>query len=56
MTRTDYWHPKLERNIARDIRNREDLQTIGWDILVIWECETKHPELLERQIRDYLSG
>lgn len=56
MTRTDYWHPKLERNIARDIKSREDLQAIGWDVLVIWECETKDPELLERRIRDYLGG
>jgi DNA mismatch endonuclease, patch repair protein len=39
-SRLDYWLPKLERNVARDIRIAEELIEAGWHPLVIWECET----------------
>lgn len=53
-TRMDYWHPKLERNVARDEEVRKALKTIGWDALVVWECETKDIEILKKRIGDYL--
>ena len=38
---TGYWNPKLEGNVARDKRNRVALKKAGWDVLVIWDCETQ---------------
>jgi DNA mismatch endonuclease (patch repair protein) len=35
-----YWHPKLERNVARDIRVKRDLEEQGWKVFMIWECQT----------------
>lgn len=32
-----YWSPKLERNIARDQRNRDLLEEEGWRVLRLWE-------------------
>ena len=37
----DFWMRKLTANCQRDIRNREDLQKMGWNVLVIWECQRK---------------
>jgi DNA mismatch endonuclease, patch repair protein len=37
----EYWKPKLEHVRARDRRAINDLEKIGWDILVVWECQTK---------------
>jgi len=45
---TGYWNPKLEGNIARDKRNRVALKKAGWDVLVIWDCETHSPNLKTR--------
>jgi DNA mismatch endonuclease (patch repair protein) len=36
-----YWHPKLERNVARDLRARCELEALGWNVLTIWECQTR---------------
>jgi len=36
---TGYWGPKLERNVERDGRTREALKDLGWQVLVVWECE-----------------
>ena len=28
-------------NVERDIRNTAELQKLGWNVIVIWECELK---------------
>lgn len=35
----EYWHPKIERNRARDKRVRKELQRCGWTVLRFWEHE-----------------
>lgn len=40
-TNTEYWNSKLDDNIARDQRNRHDLDSLGWNSLTLWECELK---------------
>ena len=55
-TNRAYWTHKLRRNVARDSENQAQLQALGWDVLVIWECETKDLEALEEQIREFLDA
>lgn len=43
----DYWKTKLQRNVERDKRNYEALTTLGWHIIVIWECQTKKADALD---------
>jgi DNA mismatch endonuclease, patch repair protein len=46
---TLYWNKKLSRNVERDAENRMQLSKLGWDVLVVWECETKNiDELLQK--------
>lgn len=46
---TGYWHEKLARNVERDRMAVEQLQAAGWDVLIVWECETKDmSEVAER--------
>ena len=40
-TNTEYWLPKFERNVQRDRDNQRDLHELGWQVIVIWECELK---------------
>jgi DNA mismatch endonuclease (patch repair protein) len=37
----DYWRPKLERNISKDLTVKETLEKDGWTIYYIWECSLK---------------
>jgi len=53
-TNTGYWAPKLERNIGRDERNIRDLQELGWEVLVLWECELKHEATVKERIITFL--
>jgi DNA mismatch endonuclease (patch repair protein) len=47
----NYWHPKLERNVARDIRVRQELVDEGWKVLTIWECQTTDTRALAKLAR-----
>ena len=39
-TRGGYWREKFEQNMDRDRRNIAMLRALGWEVLVVWECET----------------
>lgn len=44
----DYWKPKILRNVERDIQNTQELITLGWKVITIWECELKKKVRAER--------
>jgi DNA mismatch endonuclease (patch repair protein) len=45
-SRLNYWLPKLERNKARDAERINQLQSLGWSVLTVWQCETGDTEAL----------
>lgn len=53
-SRLDFWKLKLERNRLRDRENISRLRSMGWKILVIWECQIKDGKLLEKNIKTFL--
>ena len=38
---TEFWKTKFKQNISRDKKNAKKLKTLGWKLIVVWECETK---------------
>jgi DNA mismatch endonuclease (patch repair protein) len=40
-TNRDYWIPKIERNMARDIENEKKLENMGWTVIRFWGKEIK---------------
>ena len=53
-SRLDFWLPKLEANKERDERNIFELRKLGWDVLVIWECQTRNEDEMERLVTQFL--
>ena len=52
-SRLEYWEPKLKRNRERDAAAIDELQSQGWRVMVVWECEVGNPDTL-RRIRRFL--
>lgn len=51
---TKFWAEKLGGNVKRDARNISELVKLGWQCLIVWECEadnTKSQKKLVRKIR-----
>lgn len=40
-TRKDYWTPKIDGNMQRDIENTKKLHLAGWVVLRYWEHEIR---------------
>jgi len=59
-SRQEYWLPKFKRTVDRDKKNQEELRQQGWNVVVVWECETKDMQklaaLLPRLIDSYPSN
>ena len=50
----DYWLPKIQRNVERDANNIKKLHELGWETLVIWECEIGDVPGLQRRLLDFM--
>jgi DNA mismatch endonuclease (patch repair protein) len=50
----DFWLPKLEQNKTRDRKNIDALKQLGWDTLVIWQCELKDINAVGRRVKRFL--
>lgn len=53
-SRLDFWRPKLIRNHERDQENEKRLRELGWDVMVVWECELTDLDTLRTRLTEYL--
>lgn len=53
-TNKDYWVNKFERNIKNDYKAQVTLKKLGWEVLIIWECEVKNCQTLSQKLHAHL--
>jgi DNA mismatch endonuclease (patch repair protein) len=49
-TNPDFWRGKFNANRLRDKRQIHQLRRLGWEALIVWECETRDPEKLKKRL------
>lgn len=55
-TRSEFWAEKFEGNITRDKATVQALEKMGWQVTIIWECETRSMESLARNLDQRIRG
>lgn len=50
----DFWSDKLRNNIERDKRNIKALKGQGYNVKIIWECETRDLNNLAKELKNFL--
>ena len=55
-TRSRFWQAKLEGNHKRDVKHRRALKAMGWDVMVIWQCQMRDLDKLSERIVAFLHG
>lgn len=48
------WDEKFKATVERDAKNVEKLTELGWDHLIVWECQVRSVEVLEATLRSYV--
>lgn len=38
-TNRDFWEKKLKSNVKRDAKNYDELKKLGFNVIVVWQCE-----------------
>lgn len=55
-SREDFWNTKLDKNLARDAKAQQELAEAGWNVLVVWECQTKDQTALSELLNTFLNN
>jgi len=55
-TRRDYWAAKFERTVERDARSIWEIRALGWEAMVVWECEIRGKAAVEEQLTRFLGA
>ena len=37
----EFWHNKISTNKARDAKKHQELRSLGWNVVIVWECQLK---------------
>ncbi|MDZ7697511.1 MAG: very short patch repair endonuclease [Deltaproteobacteria bacterium] len=53
-SRISFWQSKFAKNIERDRIVKSELESLGWNVLIIWECQTKDSETILSIFEKYL--
>jgi DNA mismatch endonuclease (patch repair protein) len=51
-----FWLDKLEGNKRRDVLALTALDALGWEVLVVWECEAHDLSALATRVSPFLKG
>ena len=54
VSRADFWRQKFDKNRERDRRVEGALVAQGWEVLVVWECETRRPDEMRQRLMEFL--
>lgn len=46
----DFWVEKINKNTVRDNRQISELKSLGWSVIIIWQCEIKNKKLREDRL------
>lgn len=49
-----YWEAKLQKTVQRDANTINQLESIGWSVMVVWECEVKYVEAFKKKLISFL--
>ncbi len=44
---TEFWLTKFQSNVERDKKNDKLLKELGWNLIIIWECEVKNGKYID---------
>jgi len=55
-TRARFWTNKFAENRKRDARVARRLKALGWEVLIVWECQTFDRASLRHRVSAFLAA
>ena len=54
ISNVQFWRAKLAQNVERDAQHLAALKAAGWRALVVWECQLRKEDRLQRRLYRFL--
>lgn len=51
----EFWKEKFKRNVERDKKHAKELKSLGWHLIVVWECETTKKLFPPKELADFVA-
>lgn len=51
-TNAEFWQKKFAENVARGQRTEQELKSLGWNVIVVWECEVKRNIFMQSLLKE----
>ena len=55
-SRVKFWKDKFAETVKRDKQHLKQLKENGWEVFIVWECETKDMDKLKKIINKITQG
>jgi DNA mismatch endonuclease (patch repair protein) len=58
-TNTDFWQNKIDKNVSRDNLIINNLKSLGWNVIIVWECslrKTKREKTLSNLVEKIIAS
>ncbi|MCP4609015.1 MAG: hypothetical protein GY845_09930 [Planctomycetes bacterium] len=52
-SREDFWNEQFRKNVERHKQVTSVLEDLGWNVIVIWECELLETETIQRKLSEF---
>lgn len=52
----DFWQEKFRKNVERDAEHTAELKRLGWNLIVVWDCETAKKNFPPQALLDFVNG
>ena len=54
-TNREFWVNKISNTKKRDVRNKRELETLGWKVIIIWQCEISSKLKFESKMKNVIT-
>ena len=51
-TNIEFWSDKIDSTKKRDVRNKNELEKLGWNVITVWECELSNVDKREQKFKE----
>ena len=55
-SRVKFWEKKFAETVKRDLRQKVELGQLGWEVIIVWECELKELAVLRERLESELNN
>lgn len=54
-TNKEFWENKISNTKKRDVKNKRELETLGWKVIIIWQCEISSKLKFESRMKKVIT-